>query len=170
MIRRTVYLSLLLGVLALLPFTFAQSSGTQSSGIQSSGIQSSGAQAQDDLLNTYQEAFAALNTSVKALPNDSALSAEQLERAELGLTALADNAPAPLISGLSDTFGRARDAIRNRSQVDLAVQAAVLKGGFHRLVYEAALQDAATGNLARASADSRNSPPTWVSPPKRAAP
>ena len=86
---------------------------------------------------------------MKALPQDSAQSAAQLEQAELRLTALADNAPASLIGGLSDTFERARDAVRNRSQVDLAVQVAVLKGGFHRLVYEAALQDAAAGELAR---------------------
>ena len=137
-LRHIFYSILLLGAFALLPLAFAQSA-TQPT-----------IQSEDDLLATYREAFTALDASVKALPQDSATSAAQLEQAQLGLTSLADNAPAPLISGLSSTFERARDAIRNRSQVDLAVQAAVLKGGFHRLVYEAALQDAAAGNLAQA--------------------
>ena len=135
MIRTLLWLGL-----SLCPFAFAQSAPAQPAVTQP---------AQDELLNSYEEAFAALNASVKALPQDSAQSAAQLEQAELRLTALADNAPASLIGGLSDTFERARDAVRNRSQVDLAVQVAVLKGGFHRLVYEAALQDAAAGELAR---------------------
>ena len=134
MIRTLLWLGL-----TLCPFAFAQSAPAQPAVTQP---------AQDELLNSYEEAFSALNASVKALPQDSAQSAAQLEQAELRLTALADNAPASLIGGLSDTFERARDAVRNRSQVDLAVQVAVLKGGFHRLVYEAALQDAA-GELAR---------------------
>ena len=130
-----IYSVLLLGVFALLPLALAQSDAQPAS--------------QDELLAAYQEAFSALNASVKALPQDGAVSGAELEQAQLQLTALADNASAPFVSGLSDTFERARDAIRNRSQVDLAVQVAVLKGGFHRLVYEAALQDAAAGEVAR---------------------
>ncbi len=141
-VLRRIYAILLLGAFALLPLALAQSATQPSSQPTNQPTN----QPEDNLLVTYQEAFTALDASVKALPQDSATSAAQLERAQLGFTSLADNAPAPLISGLSSTFERARDAIRNRSQVDLAVQAAVLKGGFHRLVYEAALQDAAAGN------------------------
>ncbi len=142
MIRRTMLARALALTLVSAPLALAQTA--------QGGAQGSVQTQQDELLSTYEEAFAALNASVKALPQDSAVSAEQLERAQLGLTALAEDAPTAFVSGLSDTFARARDAIRNRSQVDLAVQAAVLKGGFHRLVYEAALRDAASGNAPRA--------------------
>ena len=142
MIRRTMLARALALTLVSAPLALAQTA--------QGGAQGSVQTQQDELLSTYEEAFAALNASVKALPQDSAVSAEQLERAQLGLTALAEDAPTAFVSGLSDTFARARDAIRNRSQVDLAVQAAVLKGGFHRLVYEAALRDATSGNVARA--------------------
>ena len=144
MIRRTLLAgAFALSVLTPIPLASAQDA-------QGSAQQTSQQTQQDELLSIYEEAFAALDASVKALPQDSAVSAEQLERAQLGLTALAEDAPTAFVGGLSDTFARARDAIRNRSQVDLAVQAAVLKGGFHRLVYEAALRDAATGDVARA--------------------
>lgn len=107
----------------------------------------------DEILDRYVAATAALARSVTALPEDTVASLDELERAETALAPLARDTPSTaLIDSLSNTFERARTAISNRSQADLAVQVAVIRGGYQRLVYEAALRQAQAGNLETARA------------------
>jgi hypothetical protein len=57
-----------------------------------------------------------------------------------------------LATALERVVERARTAIGNASVDDLAVQVAVLEGGFQRLVFDAALRSAAEGDLDQARA------------------
>ncbi len=111
------------------------------------------AQTQDAFLERYVLVIENLNGSVSSLAEASVQSLENLDRAAARLGTLAEETTSDsLISGMESTFERAREAILNRSETDLAVQVAALKGGFQRLVYEAALRAASAGDAALAQA------------------
>ena len=102
------------------------------------------------LLTDYQDATAALRSSVAAFPADQVESLDALRRAETAFTPLSVVLEASLRRGLEETFSRAEEAIVNQSETDLQVQAAVLQGGFGRAVYQQALTDAGSGELENA--------------------
>lgn len=111
------------------------------------------AQEPDDLLQRYDLALERLGASVAALPEASSIAREELDSAVNTLRTLArttDNTA--LITAMERIFERAREAIANQSTVDLGVQVEVLRGGFQRLVYDAALQSAIAGDLPTARA------------------
>ncbi len=103
-------------------------------------------------LTSYGRAKTALQRSVAALPEDSVASLDALRRAERAFAPLAEGLEPPLRQGLQATFDRAEQAIVNASQTDLSVQAAVLRGGFQRSLYESALERAGDGDLPQARA------------------
>ena len=112
--------------------------------------------AEDSFLARYALALESLNASLAALEDggfqDGAASLDNLERAARTLRPLSqETSSATLVGSVEATFERARTAIRNESRADLAVQVAVLKGGFRRLLYEAAVRDANAGNLETAA-------------------
>ena len=82
--------------------------------------------------------------------SDQVESLDALRRAEAAFAPLAAELEPPLRQGLATTFENAEAAIVNRSETDLRVQAAVLRGGFQRSLYRAALESAASGDLTRA--------------------
>lgn len=103
---------------------------------------------QDAYLQRYEIAVDNLRTAVSAMPGDGVLARESVDRAFNALLTLSrDSAGSQLVMALERIFERSRTAIGNGSQDDLAVQAAVLEGGFQRLVYDAALQAAVDGDL-----------------------
>ncbi|UCH26782.1 MAG: hypothetical protein JSV66_03800 [Trueperaceae bacterium] len=105
------------------------------------------AQERDDFLQRYKLAIENLNVSVTASSTDIAQAREEIDRAFNALRTLSRNVNSnALVTEMERVFERARTAIQNQSQTDLAVQVAVLKGGFQRLVFEAILQGAAEGN------------------------
>jgi outer membrane biosynthesis protein TonB len=107
-------------------------------------------QGADDVLASYQDAQEALDSSVRILPEDPNGALASLERAANALRPLSTSSTSvTLLSGLEATFDQARAAINQRSQTNLAVQAAVIEGGLQRLLYEAALLELAD-NPARA--------------------
>lgn len=114
---------------------------------------------EDDLLQRYALALENLEQSVALLPQDSAASRDELERAAATLRRLAQEATgASLVGAMERVFELARTAIANQSETDLAVQAAVLRGGFQRAVFDAALSpqtepEAARARLLRLAAD-----------------
>ena len=111
------------------------------------------AQEPDDLLQRYDLALERLSASVAALPEASSIAREELDSAVNTMRTLArttDNTA--LIAAMERIFERAREAIANQSAVDLAVQVEVLRGGFQRLVYDAALQSAIADDLPTARA------------------
>lgn len=111
------------------------------------------AQEQDDFLQRYELALENLAASVASLPETSSIAREELDQAVNALRTLSrETDSAALISAMERIFERAREAIANQSSVDLAVQVEVLRGGFQRLVYDAALQSAIAGDLATARA------------------
>lgn len=103
-------------------------------------------------LISYERAKTALQRSVAALPDDSVASLDALRRAKSAFAPLAEGLEPPLRQGLQATFERAEQAIVNASQTDLSVQAAVLRGGFQRSLYESALESAGAGELPQAKA------------------
>ena len=106
------------------------------------------AQSDDAYLERYDLAIGNLQRSVAALPSDAILAREELDRAFSALLTLSREAAAgPLAGALERVVERARTAIGNASQDDLAVQVAVLEGGFQRLVFDAALRAAIEGDL-----------------------
>jgi hypothetical protein len=106
------------------------------------------AQEQDAYLDRFDLAIGNLALAVEALPADAVQAREEIDRAFNALLTLSrDTASVPLADALERVFERARTAIGNGSQDDLAVQAAVLEGGFQRLVYDSALRAAVDGNL-----------------------
>ena len=106
------------------------------------------AQSDDAYLERYDLAIGNLQRSVAALPSDAVLAREELDRAFSALLTLSREAAAgPLAGALERVVERARTAIGNASQDDLAVQVAVLEGGFQRLVFDAALRAAVEGDL-----------------------
>lgn len=101
-------------------------------------------QGADDVLASYQDAQDALDSSVRILPEDPNGALASLERAANALRPLSTSSTSvTLLSGLEATFDQARAAINQRSQTNLAVQAAVIEGGLQRLLYEAALLELA---------------------------
>ncbi len=107
---------------------------------------------EDDVLRRYQLATDSLTAAVVALPDDAVEARSALDRAFSALLTLSRGDGSALADSLDRVFERARTAIDNRSQTDLAVQAQVLVGGFQRLLFEAALIAAVEGDqeLARA--------------------
>jgi hypothetical protein len=106
---------------------------------------------QDVVQARYALALDNLRRSLASLPEDSAQSLEYLERAAVPLGPLAQGTTSTtLVGAMEATFERARTAVRNQSSTDLMVQVSVLAGGFRRLLYEAALREAAAGNMALA--------------------
>ena len=163
-----VFLTLLLGWSALAR-TFAQDSAQDALQPAPSGVtggELAGEGAGDSFVARYTLAVESLNESVAALDNgfgdggvedggveDGAASLDNLERAARTLRPLSQDTSSPtLVRSMEATFERARTAVRNESGADLAVQVAVLKGGFRRLLYEAAVRDANAGDLGAAGA------------------
>lgn len=106
------------------------------------------AQQDDAYLDRYDLALDNLQRAVAALPTDAVLAREEIDRAFSALLTLSREAAAgPLATALERVVERARTAIGNESVDDLAVQAAVLEGGFQRLVFDAALRSAAEGDV-----------------------
>ncbi len=99
------------------------------------------------LLTSYEDATAALRSSIAAFPSDQVESLDALRQAEIAFEPLGALLKPTLRSGLNATFSRAEEAIVNQSETDLQVQSAVLQGGFGRAVYQQALQNAANGDL-----------------------
>ena len=97
-----------------------------------------------DLLTDYGRANTALTESVEIFASDQVESLDALRRARAAFAPLAAELAPPLQRGLTTTFASAEAAIGNRSETDLRVQAAVLRGGFQRALYKSALGDADT--------------------------
>ncbi len=111
------------------------------------------AQQADTYLQRYDLAIENLNQAVAAVPDDSAKARTQLDHAVNALMTLSrDTTSATLVKAMENLFGRARTAVQNQSRTDIAVQTAVLAGGFRRLVYDAAFKAAVAGDMATAKA------------------
>jgi hypothetical protein len=107
------------------------------------------AQEEDATLQNYTLGMENLNQAMSLMPTDSLQSTDALERASQALRFLSGSSNSTeLVAQLENTFERAKETIQNQSQADLGVQVAVLKGGFQRLVYEAAIASANAGDLA----------------------
>ena len=102
------------------------------------------------LLTSYEDATAALRSSVSAFATDQVASLDALRKAEAAFGPLGAVLEPSLRQGLNETFSRAEEAIVNQSETDLQVQTAVLQGGFGRAVYQQALKNAVGGDLAAA--------------------
>ncbi len=106
------------------------------------------AQDQDAYLQRYGIAVDGLRNAVATVDDDAVAARENVDRAFNALLTLSrDAAGSNLVTAMERVFERARTAISNGSVDDLAVQAAVLEGGFQRLAYEAALRAAVDGDL-----------------------
>lgn len=111
-----------------------------------------------ETLERYDAALASLRTSIEVMPVDPTASLDALESAATAMRRLAqDTSSTNLIEAMERVFDHARTAIVNRSPTDLAVQAAVLRGGFQRGLLEAALTsgsvDAGRPGLERLATD-----------------
>jgi len=104
------------------------------------------------LLESYRRATTTLARSADVFATDQVESLDALRRAKAAAGPLLAGLEPPLRAGLTTTFARAEAAIVNRSETDLRVQTAVLRGGVQRALYEAALARAADGDLPRARA------------------
>lgn len=101
---------------------------------------------EDDVLQRYGLATENLAVAVATLQDDAAASRNALDQAFSALLTLSRGSSSSLTESLDRVFERARTAIDNRSSTDLAVQTAVLRGGFQRLLYESALSAAVSGD------------------------
>ncbi len=111
------------------------------------------AQDQDAYLQRYGIAVDGLRNAVATVADDPITAREGIDRAFNALLTLSRDATGTtLVGAMERVFERARTAIANGSADDLAVQAAVLEGGFQRLAYESALSAALSGDLERARA------------------
>jgi len=111
------------------------------------------AQQADTYLQRYDLAIENLQQAVAAVPDDSARARSQLDHATNALISLSrDTTSATLVKAMENLFARARTAVQNQSKTDIAVQTAVLAGGFRRLVYDAAFKAAVDGDMATARA------------------
>jgi hypothetical protein len=111
------------------------------------------AQEEDATLQRYTLGMENLAQAVKLMPDDSLQSTDALERASQALRFLSGSSNSTeLVAQLENTFTRAKETIQNQSLADLEVQVSVLKGGFQRLVYEAAITSANAGDLATTQA------------------
>lgn len=100
---------------------------------------------EDDVLQRYALATESLEQATAAMPDDAVAARTELDRAFSALLTLSRGGSGTLGDSLDRVFERARTAIENRSVTDLAVQTAVLRGGFQRLLYESALTAAVEG-------------------------
>ena len=106
------------------------------------------AQDQDAYLQRYGIAVDGLRNAVATVVDDPITAREGIDRAFNALLTLSRDATGTtLVGAMERVFERARTAIANGSGDDLAVQAAVLEGGFQRLAYESALSAALAGDL-----------------------
>jgi hypothetical protein len=111
------------------------------------------AQEEDATLQSYTLAFDNLNIAMSSMATDSLQSSDALDRAAQALRPLsAQSNSTVLVAQLESTFARAKETLQNQSEADLGVQVAVLKGGFQRLVYEAAVASANAGDTATTQA------------------
>jgi len=110
------------------------------------------ATSEDDVLQRYELATESLANAAAALPADAVEARTALDRAFSALLTLSRGDSSALSDSLDRVFELARTAIDNRSATNLAVQTQVLRGGFQRLLFEAALTAAVEGrtDLARA--------------------
>lgn len=96
-----------------------------------------------ETLDRHRLVLENLQASVDNLGSDSSASLDALEAAASTMRLVArDTDSATLVPALEQAFSNARSAIANQSRTDLAVQAAVLRGGFQRSLLEAALASA----------------------------
>ncbi len=108
---------------------------------------------EDSVLQRYDLAVENLEFAVQSVPGDAIQARDELERAVNALLTLSrDTTSATLVEAMQQTFESARVAVDNQSRADLAVQAAVLRGGFRRLVADSAYTAGAAGDLATAAA------------------
>lgn len=103
---------------------------------------------EDSLLQRYDLAIENLAIAVDSVPGDGVQARDELERALNALLTLSrDSTSVNLVQAMERTFDRARTAVENQSRADIAVQAAVLGGGFRRLVMDSAFTVAESGDL-----------------------
>lgn len=108
----------------------------------------SAAAQEDSLLQRYDLAIENLEIATASVPDDGVQARDELERALNALLTLSTNATSPsLVLAMERTFDRTRATIENQSRTDMAVQTAVLAGGFARLVMDSAFTAAAAGEL-----------------------
>ncbi len=108
---------------------------------------------EDSVVQRYDLAIENLEFAVASVPGDGVQARDELERAINALLTLSrDTTSASLVQAMERTFERARTAVENQSRTDIGVQAAVLTGGFRRLVMDAAFTAAAGGDLELARA------------------
>lgn len=111
------------------------------------------AQQTDATLQRYDLATQNLDQAVAAVPGDSAQARNDLDHAVNALLTLShDTTSATLVKAMETLFDRARAAVTNQSRTDIAVQTAVLAGGFQRLVMDSAFKAAVAGDMATAKA------------------
>lgn len=105
--------------------------------------------AQDDsVLQRYDLAIENLQVATASVPQDGAQARDELERALNALLTLSRDATSTgLVQAMERTFERTRVAVDNQSRTDMAVQTAVLSGGFSRLIMDSAYQAAANGDV-----------------------
>ncbi|MFO7544960.1 MAG: hypothetical protein R6W77_05640 [Trueperaceae bacterium] len=103
---------------------------------------------EDSLLQRYDLAIENLAIAVDSVPGDGVQARDELERALNALLTLSrDSTSVNLVQAMERTFARARTAVENQSRADIAVQAAVLSGGFRRLVMDSAFTAAEADDL-----------------------
>jgi len=111
------------------------------------------AQQTDTTLQRYDLAMQNLDQAVAAVPGDSAQARNDLDHAVNALLTLShDTTSATLVKAMEGLFDRARAAVSNQSRTDIAVQTAVLAGGFQRLVMDSAFKAAVAGDMTTAKA------------------
>ncbi|MCC6311969.1 MAG: hypothetical protein IT345_13780 [Trueperaceae bacterium] len=105
---------------------------------------------EDSLLQRYDLALENLQVATASVPGDGLQARDELERALNALLTLSRDATSSnLVQAMERTFERTRVAVENQSRTDMAVQTAVLGGGFSRLVLDSAFSNA-DGDLALA--------------------
>jgi len=103
---------------------------------------------EDSVLQRYDLAIENLRIAVESVPGDGVQARDELERALNALLTLSRDATSvSLVQAMERTFERARTAVENQSRTDIAVQVAVLEGGFRRLVMDSAFTAAAQDDL-----------------------
>ena len=99
-----------------------------------------------ETLDRHRLALDNLQASVDNLGTDSSASLDALEAAASTMRLVArDTDSSTLVPALEQAVANARTAITNQSGADLAVQTAVLRGGFQRALLEAALSEGSAG-------------------------
>lgn len=94
----------------------------------------------EENLQRHTVALENLHLSVDQLGSDNTASIDALESAASTMRLVArDTASTTLVQAMEAAFDNARTAITNQSRTDLAVQAAVLRGGFQRALLESSL-------------------------------